>query len=264
MKKQNFIEKLENLELPEIELQGHKLQLRSALLSSKYFKKKTGIFWVQRFVPASLALIFLIALGVTVINPKLMEARALVIARKDPQIQQLMQESGVIIKEAKVKGDRGYVLLMLPEEELPPKIMKAPEFNLAPETMEAIGAELPFLTGSIAEVNLKTKKVDRIQRLTEENIPIIPLTGKEEIMVIEIINGDAAIKKLLPAIEQMETIIAPMPPMKLHLKTDNSEIKVSADPGQDRRANVVLRFQGEQHIITVNLTQGKTEGLIQE
>lgn len=279
-----LVELLKSIELPDVELKSHKSRLRLALLNSKYFQKKRSLFWIKTLVPTGAFLTLVILFGVLVVNPKLMEAKAINIVQEDPQMQELMQWSGAIIKEVKVKGERGYVLLTVPEEKLLPQVVKGPRFVLLPEMVEG-GAEIPeFFAGSVVEVNLKTKMVDRIQSLTDKNIPVPPLTREEEARAIEIIQKEPVITKMVPAAEKAQAeieagvedlakfslpvapsfIVKLLPPLKLHLETDDSQIKVLAEPGEDRMAGVILQVGQEQHVIRVNLSQEKAEALIQE
>ncbi|MCD6283690.1 hypothetical protein J7J12_00330, partial [bacterium] len=111
MKKEDLIKKLENIKTPEIEIQSHKQRLKMALLSSGYFKENSIMFWTKRLIPAGIALALILAIGFGVIQPKLQIAKAMEIAKKDPQIQQLMKDYGVEIKQVKLKNGKAYVLL---------------------------------------------------------------------------------------------------------------------------------------------------------
>ena len=42
MKQEELIKKLENVDLPEIEVQSHRRRLRMALLQSQYFEEQPG------------------------------------------------------------------------------------------------------------------------------------------------------------------------------------------------------------------------------
>ena len=125
MKKEDLIKQLENIELPEIEIQSHKQRLKMALLNQHqklHFGtgQDSGYFWnkimLKRLIPAGVALALILVVGFTVIQPKLQIARAMEIAKNDPQIQQLMKDYGVEIKEVKLQDGKAYVLLALPEE----------------------------------------------------------------------------------------------------------------------------------------------------
>jgi len=267
MKKEELIKKLENVVLPEIELQSHKLRLKLVLLNSGNFKKKASGLWTRRLVPLGLALSFAIAFAVIVVNPKLMEAKAMEIIRQDPQIQKFMKENGAVIKEVKIKGEKGYVLLLLPEA----KVLPLPEEELTKEGTPASGSEIAlgekaapqFLVGSIVRVNLKAKKVDNVEKLMEDNVPVTPLTKEEKVRAIEIIKNESEIKKMVPPVEETKISVRAIPSLKLHLEEDNDKIRVSPEPKEDKRASVILKFKGKQRTVTVNLTQEKVEGVIQ-
>ena len=63
MKHEDFIEKLENLETPEIELPSHKQALKMALLSSGRFKERTIMNWAKVLAPITAALLLIAVAG---------------------------------------------------------------------------------------------------------------------------------------------------------------------------------------------------------
>ncbi len=71
MKHEDLIQKLENLETPEIELTGHKQALKMALLNSGHFKKRTIMYWAKILAPVATALLLIAVLGLSaVIEPE--------------------------------------------------------------------------------------------------------------------------------------------------------------------------------------------------
>ena len=91
MKQDDLIKKLENIEIPEIEIQSHKQRLKMALLTRLNFAKQnfggqdSGYFWnkimLKKLVPAGVALALILVVGFSVIQPKLQIARAMEIAK---------------------------------------------------------------------------------------------------------------------------------------------------------------------------------------
>jgi uncharacterized secreted protein with C-terminal beta-propeller domain len=63
MKHEDFIEKLENLKTPEIELPGHKQALKMALLNSGRFKERTIMNWAKVLAPVTAALLLIALVG---------------------------------------------------------------------------------------------------------------------------------------------------------------------------------------------------------
>jgi inhibitor of cysteine peptidase len=63
MKHEDFIEKLENLKTPEIELPGHRQALKMALLNSGRFKKRTIMDWAKVLAPVTAALLLIAVVG---------------------------------------------------------------------------------------------------------------------------------------------------------------------------------------------------------
>ena len=281
MKKEDLIKKLETIKTPEIEIQSHKQRLKMALLNSGYFKEKTIMFWTKRLVPVGVALALILVLGISVIQPKLQIARAMEIAKNAPQIKELMEEYGVEIKEIKLQDGKAYVLLTLPEEKLPPVPglekralsteeeetgmlgMRGPgQFYIVyhdPETGEIIES-----SGSVAEIDLKAKKVAKLELIETLQINITPLTEEEKVRAIEIAKSEPKIQEMISDLEEREIIVKPLPPLKLRLDEDpddGMEI-TSADPNEDKRANVIFKSDEYQDTITVNLTTGKVEGAV--
>jgi len=131
MKHEDFIEKLENLETPEIELRGHKQALKMVLLNSGRFKERTIMNWAKILAPITAAVFLIAVVGFfNVIQPKLQIAQAKEIAMNDPQVQELMAENELEITEAKLQNSEAFVLLTPepvrlatfgPDEESPPR-----------------------------------------------------------------------------------------------------------------------------------------------
>jgi len=278
MKKEDLIKKLENIKTPNIEIQSHKQRLKMALLSSGYFKEEKIMnpimFWTKRLAPVGVALALILVIGFTVIQPKLQIAKAMEIAKNDPRIQQLMEDYGVEIKEVKVQDGKAYVLLALSEEKLPSELGKkalgSEETSIRrpgqmfmayqnPETGEIIE-----FSGSIAEIDLKAKEVERLEMVDTIKFNLTPLTEEEKARAIEIAKSEPKIQEMIPDLEEREVIVKPLPPLKLRLDEDpdNGMEVTSADPNEEKRANVVFKSDEYQDIITVNLTTGKVEGAV--
>jgi len=229
------------------------------------------MFWTKRLVPAGVALALILVVGFSVVNPKLQIARAMEIAKNDPQIQQLMKDYGVEIKEIKLQDGKAYVLLALPEEKLPP----LPALKGGEETVGMRGPGQFYITyqdpktgeviessGSIAEIDLKGKKVEKLEMVEATAIALAPLTEEEKARAIEIAKSDAKIKEMLPADAEV-VAVKPLPPLKLKIQTISEEngVRVAAyDEREDRRVNVIFESERGQDIITVNLSTGAIEG----
>ena len=277
MKIEDLVKKLENLNLPEIDtqspkVQSHKRRLKIALLSSGYFGEDKIVFWTKRLVPAGIALALILAVGFGTIQPKLQIARAMEIAKNDPQIQQLMKDYGVEIKEVKLQDGKAFVLLALPEEKLPSELekralgseetgMRGPgQMFMAYQNPET--GEIIEFSGSVAEISLKEKKVEKLEMVGTMKFNLAPLTEEEKTRAIEIAKSEPKIQEMIPDLEQREVIVKPLPPLKLRLDEDpdNGMEVTSADPNEEKRVNVIFKSDEYQDAITVNLTTGKVEG----
>ena len=283
MKKEDLIKKLENIKTPEIEIQSHKERLKVALLTQHQKLRfgtgqDSGYFWnkimLRRLVPAGITLALILVAGFTVIQPKLQIARAMEIAKNDPQIQQLMKDYGVEIKEVKLQDGKAFVLLALPEEKLPSELekralgseetgMRGPgQMFMAYQNPET--GEIIEFSGSVAEIDLKAKKVERLEMVETMKFNLTPLTEEEKARAIEIAKSEPKIQEMIPDLEQRKVIVKPLPPLKLRLDEDpdNGMEVTSADPNEEKRANVIFKSDEYQDIITVNLTTGKVEGAV--
>lgn len=273
MKQEDLIKKLEELKTPNIEIQSHQQELKRALLNSGYFKEKPSMLWTKKIVPATIALVLIVVLGLTVVNPRLQQAKAAEIAKNDPRIKELIQEYGIEIQEVKLQDGKAYVLLTFPEERLLTDKL-APTYGV----VSSQAGETIFFTGSVAEVDLKQKKVAKIELLTEKSISLSPLTQAEQSRAIEILQTEPAIQQLVPDIwyygqtkeipdsKEIKTSIKLMPPYRYRLETEKATGQIKAVPDiqitEDKRVNVVVSSDGQQQIITVNLTQDKVEGSV--
>ncbi len=68
MKHEDFIEKLENLKTPEIELPGHKQVLKMALLNSGHFKERTIMNWAKVLAPITAAVLLIAVAGLFAVD----------------------------------------------------------------------------------------------------------------------------------------------------------------------------------------------------
>lgn len=83
MNKNDLIKKLENLDLPEVELPNHQRRLKMALLNSGYFKKQPTMSTLKKFVPVgALALVAIVAVSVISFTSQPSQASAQEIARR--------------------------------------------------------------------------------------------------------------------------------------------------------------------------------------
>jgi len=192
MKEEELIKKLENIELPRIEVQSHQRRLRVALLQSQYFEEhprgvavlkskmqggidtmKGLISWRPVWKPAlvgALAIALIVSFAL-IIPPHLgqsplgqsPEVLAAEIATNSPEVKAVLGEGEITIMGLRVTDGKGMVIC---------------------------GAKTSFPIS--AEVDLKAKKVTDIARL-----PIPELSKIEEEEAISIANAEPKVKELL-------------------------------------------------------------------
>jgi hypothetical protein len=237
MKLDNLIKKLENIELPDIEIQSHKQKLKMALLNSRHFKPKTSNFWLKNALPFASAFALAIFLLVAIVNPKLMEAKAMGIAKNDPQVKKIMSENGFSIKELKIKNGVAFALLAPTEQNL--KSLSGEE------------------TGSVARINLNS---DKVETINDVNVPLLALTDIQIARAIEIIKNDPSTKDLSASIGAEKIILKSLAFLMLNL-AENDEDKVELSFGKNQNKIIIAIFEnnGSQYTVIVNLTKNKVE-----
>jgi hypothetical protein len=170
MKHEDLIQKLENLETPEIELPGHKQTLKMALLGSGHFRERTIMDWAKILAPVSAAVVLIAVVGFfNVIQPQLHIARAKGIALNDPQVQELMEDYELAITEVELRDGEAFVLLapeleaasgrgIFSEDTEPPEPTPGEAGNISP------GELVP---GYILKVDLLEKEVSEFGEIDE-------------------------------------------------------------------------------------------------
>lgn len=170
MKHENLIQKLENLETPEIELPGHKQALKMALLGSGRFRERTIMDWAKILAPISAAVLLIAVVGFfNVIQPQLQIARAKGIAMNDPQVQELMEDYELAITEVKLRDGEAFVLLA-PELEANSGRGIFFEATEPPEPIPGEAGNAPpgeLVPGYILKVDLLEKKVSEFGEIDE-------------------------------------------------------------------------------------------------
>lgn len=113
-KEQDYLVKtLENLETPDIELSGHRQQLRAALLRSERFPQRTSPGWARVLAPIAAAVALVLVIGFfNVIQPRLQIAQAREIAGGDPRVQALVEEHGLAVAEVELRDGMAFILLV--------------------------------------------------------------------------------------------------------------------------------------------------------
>lgn len=112
MKEEDLTTKLESLETPDIEITGHRLALRAALLNSDRFQRRTPVGWARILAPVAVAVALMAVFGfINIIQPQLQIAQAREIASTDTRAQALMTEYGLAITEVRLQDGEAFVLL---------------------------------------------------------------------------------------------------------------------------------------------------------
>lgn len=232
MEEKELIKKLEETTLPGIEIASHKRRLKTALLKRFYREKRSWeVFDIfRKLVPAGAITIVLLFLAANnLIFPQYNLVKAKEIALQDPQIKE-WTEGGATIKEIEVINGRAYALIQPPEKT--EKI--AEETTVLKEAVPA-AAEKEFF-GALAEINLKEKKVARIEEMASK---IAPLIEKEKEKARDILQNNTDVQKIIPK----EAIILEMESPSPQLKLIRGATSVEISPQLKEEVNVIYEHE---------------------
>jgi len=201
MREEELIKKLENVELPRIELQSHQHRLRMALLDAGYLQRRPGVtilelaksrvkggidimirglvsrqpVWKTAAVSVlALALVIGLSLTIPSLSTESVYAQAANIAQNGPQVRAALGGGEVQEVKVKVVGDKGTVIFV---------------------------TEMGLVV--TAEVDLKSKKVITVTvtgrpKLTEADEQKASDIAKADPRVQELLNKGASITKVSP------------------------------------------------------------------
>ncbi len=255
METEDLIKKLENTDIPDVEIKSHKAGLKFALLNSSYFKKTDFLEIFKRYfyaVPVFAAVLLILA--ITVIQPKLTEAQVLGIAKDNPEIRKLIEEKNMTLSDVKIKDGKAYVLLNSPRDAKPVTeknqviTLKKVEQN-ASDTIE----------GAIVEVNIKEKQVSQINSINSDEIN--PLNDEEKNSAENIANSEEIIGNIIPKEATIEKVQSYLP-REIRLEDEDGGVKAVShheDSNDDRKARVQYNLDGKKWVVKVNLDEKVVE-----
>ena len=249
MGEEELIKKLENVELPDIELQGHQRRLGMALLESRYFKEqpKVAIFsqtkskmkggidmlkglisWRPVWKPALVgALAIALIVGSALFVPSLVgpspEVLAAEIAQNSPEVQKLLGDDLIVIKKVQLVDGVGHVV-----------------------------CEASVGIFALAEVDLEKKELVKV-----EKIKMPELTEEEKEKAIEIAKADSKVQELLGKGASIDKVF-PLFGI-VALSEENGEMKVETSVN----VTVALVLDDEKWMVHVNLDEGKVERILE-
>jgi hypothetical protein len=184
MKEEELIKKLENTELPKIELQSHRRRLRMALLQSGYFQEqpKVGVFsqaksrmkeginiprrlisWRPVWKPAlvgalAIALIVSLALIVPPHGGQSPEVLAAEIVQNSPEVKAVFNEGEIRIMDLFVVGDNREAMVICGTATRPPVAAKVD--LKAKKVTDVVGVSVPKLSKVEREEAINIAKAD--------------------------------------------------------------------------------------------------------
>ena len=252
MEEKDLIKKLESIRIPEIKIKGHKKELKMALISSDYFKKRNFFQIFKKSLAVAVpVLALLLLLGFNIIEPKLAEANALRLAMNNPEIKKLIEENNMVLGEVKVSGGKAYILLK-PQE----NVESGHEKDSSIKIEKAKGSEIEDIEGAIIEISLEKKQVTKINPIKWEEVA--PLDDKEKESVRDIVKENEILKDIIPKEANLEKIKSSLP-QKIGLIEKDNEAKVVPGPDTEKKAKVHYSFEGKEWVVKVNLAKKKVE-----
>lgn len=256
MTEEDLIKKLENISLPEIEIKSHKERLKLALME-KYFpeRKKVESFPIfRKLIPAGvIAIILFFFIFNNLINSsKYNLAKAREIALQNSEIKDWVAE-GAIIKDVEIVDGRAYVLIEPPkaieEKKTAPSNLKSA--GLAPESLEL--TKEGFM-GALAEVDIKEKKISKIENLTPTVTNLIEVKKEK---TKEIADRNPEIQKIITEGAEVLDINVTTPKFRL-IKKEGSVV-VSPEPEKEEKASIIYKSDGNRWEGKINLTKEEVE-----
>jgi len=243
---EELIKKLNKAELPEIEMLSHKSRLRTALLNSDYFKKLGFFDRIRKsFFFAVPATALLIILAVTVVGPKITEAKVLQIAKNDPEIKKIMEEQNMTLGDVKVKDNKAYVLLNPKVDETDSTI------RIQKTDMET----LKETEAAIIEVNINKKEVVKIDQINSEDF--MSLDDSEKDNARNIAEDEEIVSDIIPKEAKVEKVSSI--PQGVHMVEKDDGMGIASDSGNEKKASVQYSLDGKKWVVKVNLDKQRIE-----
>jgi hypothetical protein len=247
MEKKDLIEKLENMVVPEIELQTHKQRLKLSLLIFGEKLKKSTIkrtqLWLKRLIISGIGVFIIVAIMIfAYFEPKYQIAKALEIIKNNIQLQETIKEYNLEIKDIKVKDEKAYVLLTIKEGNIPepPTYSKLSTHSIILYQVDINGNNQynSFIMNMLVIIDLKGKRVETIN----SNIFSSTLTNDEEKQAIEIAKNYPIVQNFIIKFPKYITEVKYLPPSELYLDEENGVIIAKPKEGADKFAIVIFTF----------------------
>ncbi len=242
MNKEELIQKLEKIKVPEIELASHKRKLRAYLLSQYPIQEVFSFF--KKALPIGFVFIILLALVFETSifqGPDIVTAKD--IAMKDPRFKALIEEGG-IIKDTQLADSKGYMLVRLD---------KPKELSYQDKTMVVSGtASKEPVSEFLIEIDFKEKKVSQIKELP---LPDLFLSEQDKEKITLISEESEAIKKAIPQEAVIEEIKPDLPQTKLVKKGNKVEAESAI------KATVIYKADGKKWQAMIDFEENKVESI---
>lgn len=248
MEKEDLIKKLENTDLPNLELQGHKIWLKGALIKWKCEDNKRlflpNIFSKRILKPAGalVVLLILVLLVSNIVYPTYTLAYVKNLAENNPEIKTILKENDAKIKDIQIIKNRAYILIT-------PKDETGSNAPLSEENK---------IRATLVQMEIREKKVVEIKNI-EPTAPTITQEEKDRAKkLLEKEEGKTETIRQLNSelentIEIEKMILLPASPDKLELVKRGDVVEVV----ERKEIKVIYDNQGERKERDVDLTNNK-------
>jgi len=251
-KNNNLINKLEQIEPKNIQIDSHKESLKRVLLDWKYGNRKKGLSSFPVFFPRKLALsisgiaiVLLLFFAIDIIRgPQLTLADIKNIALKNPEVKELIS-AGNEIQDVKIIDNKAYVLIAQTKN----------EDTRESSPTQKIEKQDKGTTSILAEISIKEKEVVAIRQITVQ-APTLTEQEKEKAKDIFEKTKLAEDKSSLGSIEITEIIPAPISASQLEIVQKNGIIEVSP---KEQKVKIIYQQNSQQNEEEVNVTNETIE-----
>jgi hypothetical protein len=255
MEEKDLIRKLEKISLPEIEIKSHKNRLKLALMEKYLPTKQRGEFFgiLRKLAPVSaIAVILFFFISNNLNSPQRNLAKAKEIALKNTEIKDWVAE-GAIIKDVQIVDGRAYVLIE-PTEVEKEKEAVSNNLKIAGLPSETSKVKEEEFKGALVEVDIKEKKISKIENLTPKVTNLIEVKKEK---TKEIADRNLEIQKIIT--EGAEVLDINVTTPKFKLNRQGSSVQALPETEAEERASIIYKSDGNTWEGKINLTKEEVE-----
>lgn len=247
---EELIKKLNSVKLPDIEIENHKKKLGLDLINSGYFKKSFfGNIFSKTIFLAAPATALLLILAITIVQPKLTEAKAMEIAKNNKEVKRILEEQNMEFGEIKIKDNKAYILINSTYDS---DISHGNYSDIRIKKTKNVNENIE---SAIIEINIEKKEIVKIDPIKSNNIP--PLNEEEKKSAQNIILSEEIVSNIIPKEAKIEKVI-PIP-QNVHIIEKDDGVEIVSDSGEEKKASIQYNLNGKKWSVKVNLHRERIE-----